>query len=72
MHENTENSTHVSDDKSEETDSNYDDESDEDPALCSDEEIMRKSSGCTESTVQEDDEYNENQQHVTSNRVTQE
>ena len=72
VNENTKNSTHTSDDKSEETDSNYDDDLDNNPALCSDEEIMQKPSGCTDATVQEDKEYNENQQHVTSNRVTQE
>ena len=70
VNENTENGTHTSDDKSEETDSNYDDELDNNSALCSDEEILQKPSGCTESTVQEDNEYDKNQQHVTSNQVT--
>ena len=59
MIENTENGTHTSDNKSEETDSNYDDELDDNPALCSDEDIMQKPSGCTELTVQEDDKYDQ-------------
>ena len=72
MNNNNEDSTNTSDDESEETDSNYDDASDNDPALCSDKEIFQKPSGCTELTAQEDNEYDEHHQQVTSNRVTQE
>ena len=72
VNDNNEDSTNTSDDESEETDSNYDDASDNKSALCSDDEIFQKPSGCTESTAQEEDEYDKHQQQVTSNRVTQE
>ena len=71
--ENT-NTTDLSDKASgDETDSDFDDDTDDDPGLCSDDEVTQKPSTCTAPTFNEDedDEYQQ-QQHVTSNEVTQE